>query len=183
MFQIQNLENIRNDWRKSLKNHKHHFSEIFHNFKNENALILNYSLLMNCSGYYSILLDQGFPSYVKIIFSQSYNNIRGSQTLSRFIIIIVIFIIIIIIFSGLRNGREYQVKISALTVNGTGPYTGWLEAATFASDLDESIVPEPPAVLRAKVNIILSYRFFISNNQCQIFSRKNVCCTILKFPN
>ena len=54
---------------------------------------------------------------------------------------------------GLKNGREYQVKISALTVNGSGPATGWLSASTFQSDLDETTVPDPPASLRAKVTI------------------------------
>jgi len=54
--------------------------------------------------------------------------------------------------TGLRKGREYQVKMTALTVNGTGPYTGWLTATTFTSDLDESVVPEPPASLKAKAS-------------------------------
>ena len=42
--------------------------------------------------------------------------------------------------------------MTALTVNGTGPYTGWLTATTFTSDLDESVVPEPPASLKAKAS-------------------------------
>ena len=44
----------------------------------------------------------------------------------------------------------YQVKVSALTVNGSGPSTGWLYASTFESDLDETVVPNPPSTLRAK---------------------------------
>ena len=52
--------------------------------------------------------------------------------------------------SGLKKGKQYQVKISALTVNGSGPATGWLYASTFESDLDETIVPEPPSSLRAR---------------------------------
>ena len=42
------------------------------------------------------------------------------------------------------------MKISALTVNGTGPATGWLYASTFESDLDETVVPEPPSSLRVR---------------------------------
>ena len=52
--------------------------------------------------------------------------------------------------AGLKKGKQYQVKISALTVNGSGPATGWLYASTFESDLDETIVPEPPSSLRAR---------------------------------
>ena len=42
------------------------------------------------------------------------------------------------------------MKVSALTVNGSGPSTGWLYASTFESDLDETVVPNPPSTLRAK---------------------------------
>ena len=52
--------------------------------------------------------------------------------------------------SGLKNGKEYQIKISALTVNGSGPATQWMSQNTFISDLDESVVPDPPSSLRAK---------------------------------
>ena len=54
--------------------------------------------------------------------------------------------------SGLAKGKQYQVKISALTVNGSGPATSWLHAYTFESDLDESVVPDPPSSLRAKAS-------------------------------
>ena len=52
--------------------------------------------------------------------------------------------------TGLKNGVEYQLKISALTVNGSGPATPWMTEKTFLSDLDESVVPEPPTSLKAK---------------------------------
>ena len=52
--------------------------------------------------------------------------------------------------SGLKNGKEYQIKISALTVNGSGPAIPWMAQTTFVSDLDESVVPDPPSSLRAK---------------------------------
>ena len=61
-------------------------------------------------------------------------------------------LVMTVFVTGLRKGREYQVKMTALTVNGTGPYTGWLTATTFTSDLDESVVPEPPASLKAKAS-------------------------------
>ena len=54
--------------------------------------------------------------------------------------------------SGLKNGQEYQVKIAAMTVNGTGPATSWMQQTTFLVDLDESVVPDPPSSLRAKAS-------------------------------
>ena len=36
----------------------------------------------------------------------------------------------------LEKGTDYRVRISALTVNGTGPVTGWLHATTYHNDLD-----------------------------------------------
>ena len=36
----------------------------------------------------------------------------------------------------LRKDTSYQVRISALTVNGSGPATDWLYAKTFEDDLD-----------------------------------------------
>lgn len=38
--------------------------------------------------------------------------------------------------SGLDRGTEYNFRVAALTVNGTGPATDWLAAETFESDLD-----------------------------------------------
>ncbi len=44
---------------------------------------------------------------------------------------------------------ENQVRVSALTVNGSGPMTEWLTAETFENDLNESQLPaEPPSSLR-----------------------------------
>lgn len=50
--------------------------------------------------------------------------------------------------TGLTRGTEYQIRVSAMTVNGSGPMTEWLTAETFENDLDESQVPEPPSSLR-----------------------------------
>ncbi|XP_071745150.1 neogenin isoform X2 [Lepeophtheirus salmonis] len=47
-------------------------------------------------------------------------------------------------------GTEYQVKIAAMTVNGTGPSTPWLSISTFDSDRDESIVPNQPSSIRVR---------------------------------
>ena len=43
-----------------------------------------------------------------------------------------------------------QVKLSAMTVNGTGPPTQWLSGRTFDADLDESVVPPAPSSLTAR---------------------------------
>lgn len=36
----------------------------------------------------------------------------------------------------LFRNTEYSVKIQAMTVNGSGPATQWLNVETFANDLD-----------------------------------------------
>ena len=59
-------------------------------------------------------------------------------------------IITLLVFSFKFLNFFYQVKVSALTVNGSVPSTGWLYASTFESDLDETVVPNPPSTLRAK---------------------------------
>lgn len=50
----------------------------------------------------------------------------------------------------LQNGMEYAVKMAALTVNGTGPWTSWETVSTFDVDLDESVVPDQPSSLFTK---------------------------------
>ncbi|CAG7836151.1 unnamed protein product, partial [Allacma fusca] len=51
--------------------------------------------------------------------------------------------------TGLEKGAEYQVKIAALNINGTGPFTEWLNAMTYQRDLDETQVPDKPESLHA----------------------------------
>ncbi|XP_062579893.1 neogenin-like isoform X4 [Saccostrea cucullata] len=46
--------------------------------------------------------------------------------------------------TNLEKDTEYQVRISALTVNGSGPLTQKLWATTYKDDLDESKVPDAP---------------------------------------
>ncbi|KAK7084454.1 putative aminophospholipid-translocase, partial [Halocaridina rubra] len=49
----------------------------------------------------------------------------------------------------LKKSTQYSIKLAALTVNGTGPATNWIQAETFANDLDENRVPDKPTKLRA----------------------------------
>uniref|UniRef100_A0A8K9XHA3 Neogenin 1b n=1 Tax=Oncorhynchus mykiss TaxID=8022 RepID=A0A8K9XHA3_ONCMY len=51
---------------------------------------------------------------------------------------------------GLERGTEYTFRVSAITVNGSGPATEWSTAETFESDLDESRVPDIPSSLHVR---------------------------------
>ncbi|KPU76720.1 uncharacterized protein Dana_GF13393, isoform C [Drosophila ananassae] len=46
--------------------------------------------------------------------------------------------------SNLDRSSEYQVKIAAMTVNGSGPFTEWYRVNTLENDLDETQVPGKP---------------------------------------
>uniref|UniRef100_A0A8C9YZ43 Neogenin 1a n=1 Tax=Sander lucioperca TaxID=283035 RepID=A0A8C9YZ43_SANLU len=54
------------------------------------------------------------------------------------------------LIDGLERGTEYSFRVSAVTVNGTGPATEWTTAETFESDLDESRVPDQPSSLHVR---------------------------------
>uniref|UniRef100_A0A3B3WV79 Neogenin 1b n=1 Tax=Poecilia mexicana TaxID=48701 RepID=A0A3B3WV79_9TELE len=54
------------------------------------------------------------------------------------------------LIDGLEPGTEYSFRVSAVTVNGTGPATEWVPAETFESDLDESRVPDQPSSLHVR---------------------------------
>ncbi|XP_049574334.1 neogenin 1a isoform X3 [Syngnathus scovelli] len=54
------------------------------------------------------------------------------------------------LIDGLERGTEYSFRVSAITVNGTGPATDWTTAETFESDLDESRVPDQPSSLHVR---------------------------------
>uniref|UniRef100_A0A669CHA0 Neogenin 1b n=1 Tax=Oreochromis niloticus TaxID=8128 RepID=A0A669CHA0_ORENI len=54
------------------------------------------------------------------------------------------------LLDGLEHGTEYSFRVSAMTVNGTGPATEWMTAETFESDLDESRVPDQPSSLHVR---------------------------------
>lgn len=40
-----------------------------------------------------------------------------------------------------------------MNVNGTGPFTEWTNALTFAKDLDESQVPDRPEAMQARPGV------------------------------
>lgn len=44
----------------------------------------------------------------------------------------------------------YQIKIAAMTINGTGPFSEWINVETYANDLDETQVPGEPGWIRTK---------------------------------
>ncbi|XP_022241028.1 neogenin-like isoform X3 [Limulus polyphemus] len=52
--------------------------------------------------------------------------------------------------TGLKRGARYNIKIAALSVNGSGPSTDWLTTETFENDLNELVVPDHPKSLRAR---------------------------------
>lgn len=54
------------------------------------------------------------------------------------------------LIDGLERGTEYSFRVSAVTVNGTGPATEWTTTETFESDLDESRVPDMPSSLHVR---------------------------------
>ncbi|XP_049453551.1 neogenin 1a isoform X9 [Epinephelus fuscoguttatus] len=54
------------------------------------------------------------------------------------------------LIDALERGTEYSFRVSAMTVNGTGPATDWTTAETFESDLDESRVPDMPSSLHVR---------------------------------
>lgn len=50
----------------------------------------------------------------------------------------------------LEKMAAYQVKIAAMTVNGTGPFTEWHHIETYENDLTETQVPGEPAFIKSK---------------------------------
>ncbi|XP_059173619.1 neogenin-like isoform X2 [Physella acuta] len=59
--------------------------------------------------------------------------------------------------TNLSEGTDYMFRISAITVNGSGPLTPWEHITTYKDDLQETTVPPEPAKLYAqpKANSIL----------------------------
>ncbi|XP_055311866.1 neogenin isoform X2 [Sitodiplosis mosellana] len=51
---------------------------------------------------------------------------------------------------GLDKKSVYQVKIAAMTVNGTGPFTEWSSIETYESDLTETHVPGRPTITNTR---------------------------------
>ncbi|XP_014597754.1 PREDICTED: neogenin-like isoform X2 [Polistes canadensis] len=54
------------------------------------------------------------------------------------------------VITGLEKHVIYQVRICALNVNGTGPWTEWMTIETYENDLDETNVPGAPSNIRTK---------------------------------
>uniref|UniRef100_A0A8C4Q661 Cell adhesion molecule-related/down-regulated by oncogenes n=1 Tax=Eptatretus burgeri TaxID=7764 RepID=A0A8C4Q661_EPTBU len=52
--------------------------------------------------------------------------------------------------TGLERGTQYLFRVTAMTVNGTGPFSDPVTAVTFEDDLDESRVPEQPSSLHVR---------------------------------
>lgn len=52
------------------------------------------------------------------------------------------------IVADLSPASLYAVRVAAVTVNGTGPWSAWIHVSTYAKDLDESQVPGAPAQLQ-----------------------------------
>jgi len=52
-----------------------------------------------------------------------------------------------LVLNNLEKATEYQIKLAALNVNGSGPFTEWIQAITFHRDLDETQVPVKPGSL------------------------------------
>lgn len=51
--------------------------------------------------------------------------------------------------TGLEKHVVYQVRICALNVNGTGPWTEWIQIETYETESDEKRVPNAPSNLRS----------------------------------
>ncbi|XP_021962804.1 neogenin isoform X2 [Folsomia candida] len=56
------------------------------------------------------------------------------------------------VMNELEKGMEYQIKLAALNLNGTGPFTEWIPAVTFERDLDETRVPLKPITIQAQAS-------------------------------
>lgn len=52
--------------------------------------------------------------------------------------------------NGLEKQVVYQVRICALNVNGTGPWSEMMDIEPYERDLDESKVPNTPTNLKSK---------------------------------
>lgn len=58
---------------------------------------------------------------------------------------------------GLERLSAYQVKIAAMTVNGSGPFTEWHHIETYENDLDESQVPGQPGWIKSEYFLFWDY--------------------------
>ncbi|KAL2088756.1 hypothetical protein ACEWY4_015655 [Coilia grayii] len=54
------------------------------------------------------------------------------------------------LLDNLQRGTDYSVRVTAMTLNGSGPASDWVASETFESDLDESRVPDIPSSLHVR---------------------------------
>lgn len=71
---------------------------------------------------------------VGLITSTSHNRIKNSCIASEVVCIYIYIFIRLAV--GLERGTEYSFRLSAITVNGSGPATEWISVETFENDLD-----------------------------------------------
>lgn len=62
--------------------------------------------------------------------------------------------------TGLEKMAAYQVKIAAMTINGTGPFTEWNFIETYENDLTETQVPGEPAWFRSNGILFFFIMYF-----------------------
>ncbi|XP_076763547.1 neogenin protein frazzled [Xylocopa sonorina] len=55
------------------------------------------------------------------------------------------------VITGLEKHVVYQVRICALNVNGTGPWTEWIQIETYETEFNENRVPNTPSNLRTRM--------------------------------
>lgn len=55
----------------------------------------------------------------------------------------------------LERASQYQIRLWATNINGSGPPSDWIDVSTFQNDLIENVVPDEPSDL--KCNSIFSY--------------------------
>ena len=54
----------------------------------------------------------------------------------------------------------YQIRMAAMTVNGSGPFSEWQHIETYQNDLDESQVPGAPGWIRSELKLYLLFFFY-----------------------
>lgn len=73
---------------------------------------------------------------------------------------------------GLDKMAAYQVRVAAMTINGTGPFTEWNLIETYENDLTETQVPAEPAWLRSKCQTYQRIKLVQRNSLKNIYNIK-----------
>lgn len=72
------------------------------------------------------------------------------------------------IISGLLPGHKYSFRVTAKTVNGSGPASEWIIAETFSHEMDESKVPGQPVEINTEPtdkNIVIQWLPPVDSNR------------------